>query len=220
MDVMIIHMWEIFSSPRNNHLRLSNDSSACRNKKNIATCPEWGSNSRPSDYETDALPTAPSRRPGYTAPPTVYIATATYLGHDPHNVRSAEPVNEWGCCVWLCWRWELLLWDGVYLWNWNSPIRRFLWTARGCWRPRGGSIILQLHFRAIWWGTWIENITVKSWIFTILGDFREILGIIREILGIIREEGGVWELLKIFGRLLNDSGSLATLIGPSPNLGL
>jgi hypothetical protein len=29
----------------------------CR-KKNQKECPRWGSNSRPSDYETDALPTA------------------------------------------------------------------------------------------------------------------------------------------------------------------
>ena len=27
----------------------------------VKSCPVWGSNSRPSDYETDALPTAPTR---------------------------------------------------------------------------------------------------------------------------------------------------------------
>ena len=31
-------------------------------KKFSHLCPEWGSNSRPWDYETHALPTAPSRR--------------------------------------------------------------------------------------------------------------------------------------------------------------
>ena len=34
-----------------------------RHKSKYKKCPVWGSNSRPSDYETDALPTALTRQP-------------------------------------------------------------------------------------------------------------------------------------------------------------
>ena len=33
----------------------------CKKTEQKYSCPVWGSNSRPSDYETDALPTAPTR---------------------------------------------------------------------------------------------------------------------------------------------------------------
>ena len=49
------------------------------NSANEKFCPGWGSNSRPSDYETDALPTALPRHcawPGYqTCPDTTDLCT-------------------------------------------------------------------------------------------------------------------------------------------------
>ena len=48
-------------------------------------CPEWGSNSRPWDYETHALPTAPSRltvhiwTPNPTADHTLMVGTALHM---------------------------------------------------------------------------------------------------------------------------------------------
>ena len=52
-------------------------------------CPEWGSNSRPSDYETDALPTALSRHlfARQNDPFLNLLLLIEYL-KGPHNLQS------------------------------------------------------------------------------------------------------------------------------------
>ena len=47
--------------------------------KPLAFCPVWGSNSRPSDYETDALPTALTRRLVDTGSMAVVMLSASQL---------------------------------------------------------------------------------------------------------------------------------------------